>query len=389
MYNKTLQAVVATTTAMTCIPALADHGPPPPTVAHAETSPAPGVPVNSLPQGFTLSATFSGVYQHGSFDNAGVNNQGAGAGKLDVEAGYTPTPNDEFHTLWRVASGNGMRNVWPGPMLPDAHDFEADVKNINGHDRSYVLQAWYKHDFHFDDEQSLGLTAGILDANVYLGQNEYADGEDVDFMNDAFVNPSTVGKPVYDLGGVAEFDTGPWRVTGLVMNSRTDDAAGHYYDYYALQARYRLDSALGEGNYRLWGFTTNDRFLDSSGTSLAHRRGIAASIAQPVSENFGLFAFLVHQAKDAAVDFQNQISGGVHIEGGLWGRADDAAGIGYAYLDGGNQGVDNSQLVESYVRFQLNQNVDISVDLQYLRDELNNAPTRTGWFPGLRFNATF
>ncbi len=374
MYNKFLYAAITTLLACPAAPLHADQEP---------------------PAAASMSATLTGIAQYGSFNDAfdgngkAIDDQGRGAAKLDLEFGFSPTPDDEFHALLRIAAGNGMRDIWPGPLLPDAHDLEDDVKNINGHDRNYILQAWYKHDFHFGDDQSLAATGGIIDANMYLGQNEYADGEDVDFMNDAFVNPDTLAKPVYDLGGVAEFETGKWSLTGLVMHSRTGDATDNSYDYYAVQAGYHLNTAAGEGNYRLGGFSTTDDFLDAAATNLERRQGVAVSIAQPVSENFGVFAILVHQKRDAAVDHQNQLSGGLHINGNLWGRAEDAAGIAYAYLDGGNLDVDNSQVVEAYVRFQLNPDMDLGVDLQYLSDDLKTAPTRTAWVPGLRLNMSF
>jgi porin len=45
----------------------------------------------------------------------------------------------------------------------------------------------------------------------------------------------------------------------------------------------------------------------------------------------------------------------MNISGKLWGREQDKIGIGYGYLDGGNTGVDKSQVVEGYVRFGLNE----------------------------------
>lgn len=73
----------------------------------------------------------------------------------------------------------------------------------------------------------------------------------------------------------------------------------------------------------------------------------------------------------------------------MWGRAGDEAGLGYEYLKGGNQGIDGTDVFEAYVRFNLNRYADITADIQYMRDDLQDASPRKAWIPGLRFVASF
>jgi len=63
-------------------------------------------------------------------------------------------------------------------------------------------------------------------------------------------------------------------------------------------------------------------------------------------------------------------SGGININGKLWGREDDEIGIGYAYLDGCDDAdVDNTQVVEGYVKFKVTEFSHVSLDVQYMNDD--------------------
>jgi hypothetical protein len=96
------------------------------------------------------------------------------------------------------------------------------------------------------------------------------------------------------------------------------------------------------------------------------------------------------QDDDAAIDHDALYSGGINISGELWGREDDAAGLGYAYLNGASQGeIDNTQAVEAYVKFQMSEFSDVSLDFQYLKDKIKDEDNRDGFIYGIRMNAYF
>lgn len=356
---------------------------------------SPGALAYDVNDQFAVNIGVTGLYQYGDFDDAfneagrRIPDSGRGAVKLDVELDYNPNPDNELYGLARFASGNVLKDVWPGPLAPTAHDLEDGVRNINDHARDNLLQAWYRHTFRLTEGRALSFSAGVLDGTGYLDQNDYADDEDVAFMNDAFVNPDTIGLPVYDWGGVAEYESGPWTLAGLVMNTPTGDDANHDYNFYGAQVAYTRQTPAGEGHYRVWAFTTSSDFLDPAGLSLERRQGLVITLDQPLNDILGVFVRTAWQKQDAAVDHQSQYSGGLHFYGRLWGRPDDDAGIGYAYLDGGNLDIDSSQVLEAYVRFQINQYADLALDLQYLDDQLSGAPNRSAWVPGIRVDLAF
>jgi hypothetical protein len=62
----------------------------------------------------------------------------------------------------------------------------------------------------------------------------------------------------------------------------------------------------------------------------------------------------------------------VQINGTIYGRQDDAIGIGVAYLPGATQAgqpIDSTQLAELYWRIALNEYVALTLDAQYIADD--------------------
>lgn len=335
-----------------------------------------------------------GIYQYGDFtnnlddDGKPINSQGEGAAGLDLDIHYTPTPDDELYARVRFVTGNGLNDIWYGGLAPFSSDLEDDVKDINGGSRDYLLEAWYKHRFALgSDNHSLSLTGGIIDSAAFLDDNAYADDEMTHFMNDAFVARAYM--PAWDTGAGAELDLGKWGVNAVWMHSKTDDAEDNSFNYLGGQVHYNAKPAMGEGTYRLWIQGTSSDFLNPSEDELESRTGTGISINQAMGETLGFFVRLAWQDDKAAVDYKAAYTGGLQLNGALWGRADDEAGLGYGYLKGGNLDINRTDVLEAYVRFNLNRYADITADVQYMKDDLQNASARKAWVPGLRFIASF
>lgn len=232
------------------------------------------------------------------------------------------------------------------------------------------------------------MTLGIIDATAYLDENAFANDENAQFLNDVFVNNPLANLPSYEGGGVVAWEAGALAVQGLVMNSQTEDDED--FNYYALQLGYTLETAWGEGNYRIYGFITDEEFLDEQEQDREALQGVGLSLDQTVDENLGLFVRLGWQDDEAVVDHDQLYSAGAQISGRLWGRELDWAGIGYAYLSGADSGdIDQTQAIEGYVRFQVSEYGDASLSLQYLKDELDEGEDQEGWIYGVRLNAYF
>jgi porin len=172
------------------------------------------------------------------------------------------------------------------------------------------------------------------------------------------------------------------------MNSKND--LDRSFNYYGAQLGYTAKSTLGEGHYRVYGYTTDDEFAGarSDEEKLA---GFGLSLDQQLGETFGVFARLATQDDDALVDHDRLYSAGLNINGSAWGREKDEIGIGYARLNGAeDSGIDQTTAVEGYVKLQLSAYSDLTFDIQHVEDDLEGEDADpSALIYGVRLNAYF
>jgi porin len=342
-----------------------------------------------------IEGVLSGVYQYEGVDGPpGVDDKGRGALSFQPGLGIALTEADELFFLLGFAAGNGLAGVTPFTLAPWAAGVEDDVKDINGRNRDYLLQAWYKHTFAFSEDHTLGLLGGIIDATDYLDDNAYANDEYTQFMNEALVNGPNAFLPSWDIGGAAEWDIGPFGVRGVYMNIGENDD-GNNFNFYGVQFNYLLETPLGEGNYRVVLDTTSEAFLDPQGLSEETRQSLLFSFDQALGEIFGAWIRFGFQTDDALIDYERIYSGGIYISGNWWGREQDHIGIGYAHLDGAEQtdeSLKSTNVAEAYMSFGLTDYLALTFDLQYMKDKYVDAASDNdvdGWIAGVRATCEF
>jgi porin len=312
---------------------------------------------------FSIGGVLSGAYQYQWVE--GDDNKGRGAIPFQTEFSFRPSGKDEIFANFGFAAGNGLNGVTEFNLAPWAADLEDDVKDINGRNRDYLLTVWYKHTFEFGENNALGLTGGIIDSTAYVDENAFANDEYTQFMNEALVNGPNGFFPSYNIGGAAEWEIGNWDITGLGMNVGENDD-GNNYNYFAAQISYRLNTSLGEGNYRLIVDGTSKDFLDDD-ENKERRLAAFLSFDQELGDIFGAWLRFGWQHDKALINYDTLFSGGLNITGKWYGREDDNIGIGYAYLNGKND-FDYTQVAEVYWRFVLNDYFAATADLQYMED---------------------
>ncbi len=188
-----------------------------------------------------------------------------------------------------------------------------------------------------------------------------------------------------------QWELGDWSASAVAMNVGENDD-GNNYNFFGAQLAYHLETELGPGNYRLILAGTSDDFLDPTGTKATRRFSGGVSFDQALGEVVGAFLRLAWQDDDALVDYEAIYSGGLNLKGVGWGRENDNVGLGYAYLTGGNAGLDHTQAFEAYYRFGLTDELAVTADLQWMRDDYRagaDDEDRDGWIFGLRFTAAF
>jgi Carbohydrate-selective porin, OprB family len=349
-------------------------------------APAPAYDVNDQ---FSIGGVIAGSMQCQRLSRkAGADNECDGALPLQPELSFRPTDSDEFFVKAGFAKRNGLNGKSPFVLAPWAAYLHDDVKNINGSSRDYLLTTWYQHSFTFHEDSTLDATVGIIDATDYLDENAYANDEYTQFMNEALVNGPNAFLPSYDAGGALGWDAGPWSLHGVVMKVNENDD-GNDFTFYGAQLGYKLQSGLGVGNYRVLVDRTSKDFIDGDGEARHKRASILFSFDQQLGNVVGAFLRFGWQDDSAAVNYDAIWSGGIDINGSPWKRADDNIGLGYAYLDGGNMAIRQSQVAEAYYRFVINSYLALSADIQYMKDELQNQENPAGFIYGMRLTAEF
>ncbi len=348
-------------------------------------------PFRKIGDQVSIGGVLAGTYQYQEvYDPAGAEDEGGGALIFQPEIGVTLTAADVILVKFGFAADNALNDRSPFVLAPLAADLEDDVKDINSRDRDYLLTVRYKHTFQFSNEHSLGLTGGLIDATDYLDENAYSNDEFTQFMNEALVNGPNAFLPSYDIGGAFEWEYGSFALKGVVM-SIGENEDGNSYMFYGAQIGYNFQSELGEGNYRVIIDSTSDDFFDPTGIKKEARQCLIISLDQEFGEIIGAWIRFGIQDDSAAIIFESIHSGGINISGNLWGREDDDLGIGYAYLDGGNQDIDRTQVAEAYLRFAITEIFALTFDLQYIEDQLADGfgEDVDGWICGCRLTAEF
>ncbi len=316
-------------------------------------------------------------------EDAGQDDEARGAIPIQPEVSFRPTDNDEIFFKLGFAAGNSLNKVSPFTLGAWGADLEDDVTDINGRNRDYLLTAWYKHNFQFREDLSLGTTDGIIDARDYIGDNGYADDEYTQFMNEAFVNSSNTFVPSYDTGGVLEFDYGPFSMRGVYMNIGRNDNDKNFH-YGAIQLQYADENRFGEGLYNVVLNTSSNDFEDPDGDDEETPQTVLFNAGQELGDIFAVWGRFGFSNNDASVPYYALYSGGVNIVGGPWKRPDDNIGIAFGYLDGGNQDISFTHVAEIYYRLVFNDYMAVTADVQYMKDNVRDGEDPKGFILGLR-----
>ena len=269
---------------------------------------------------FEISGLLAGAYQCQQTNAVnGPNDACRGAVVLQPEMSYEPTTADQFFVKLGFAIGNGLSNVSPFELSPWAADLEADVKNINGSGRSYLLETWYGRTFALGQDNQVQLIGGIIDPSAHLNLNAYANDEFTQFSNAAFVNARNLYMPAYDWGGVIVWQVGNLTLSGagMLVNQNED---GNDYNWAASEVAYRLDTRLGDAHYRPLYSTTSQNFPSATDTGQEPLTGLFLSFDQALGEDLGAFLRASWDLTDAAGTYRSGYEGGFDFNGAVWGR---------------------------------------------------------------------
>jgi porin len=164
--------------------------------------------------------------------------------------------------------------------------------------------------------------------------------------------------------------------------AENEDGASH--SWYGAEIDYHLDSRLGGGNYRVLYTATSADFSDESGTGQEPLAGLILSFDQAVGDIVGVFVRAAWQLTDGAGTYASGYEGGFDFRGRAWGREADNIGIAYGHVHGGNSEIFQSDVVEGYYRWAVNDALALTTDVQWMKDSYPDAQDIRGWIFGIR-----
>jgi carbohydrate-selective porin OprB len=265
---------------------------------------------------------------------------------------------------------------------------------INGNSVIEAAQFWYQQPL-FDNKFTV--TFGKIDPSAYFDQNKYANNETTQFVNRSFKNNAVISFPGNRLGFRMTYS--PVEMIDITYGYAASDNGWENIDAYGFNALQVNFKPFKDGNYRLIYWASNipmQKFKDGKETG---GYGFAASIDQKLSKIIGVFARFGW--RDASVyPTSMSWSAGAHLNGSLWTRKHDAAGLAVGqimqssdFTDSAVPALKNDAETQSelYYNFTINKHLAISPAVQYiLKPAGGNAPDDNDVFVyGIRTQITF
>jgi len=268
-----------------------------------------------------------------------------------------------------AGEGEGLNSEAGGlsGVNADATMDDADVQ---------VSEVWYEHNFLND---SLVATIGKLDVTRWLDANEVANDETSQFLADIFVNNMAVDWPDYAYGARMSYypnDLIEFNTTAVEADSDWEDLFDD--NFFMVEAVIKPKLGELEGNYRFYGWRNSGEHekLRASRRTDKSGEGFGLSFDQQLSEHITGFARW-GVADDDVYAVRRSWSLGFQVAGALWDREDDMLGVAFgraetseSYRDmiraGGFGTTPAESRLEAYYRYQLNDHIALSPDIQWV-----------------------
>jgi high affinity Mn2+ porin len=241
-----------------------------------------------------------------------------------------------------------------------------------------VAEVWYEHSFLQD---RLVTTVGKMDVTRWFDTNEVAGNECSQFLADVFVKNLALELPDGFYGYGARVGYYPNDLIELNIGYvASEDNLEDIFDNGLMIAEAKFKPKFGDlqGNYRfyVWRNSGEHEKLRDHWRTDKTGSGAGLSIDQQLSENLTAFCRLGQQSDDVYA-VRRTWSAGFQLSGRLWGRQDDMFGIAYGAAessgsyrellrDAGFGTTPTESRVEAYYRYQVNDHLAISPDLQWV-----------------------
>ncbi len=241
-----------------------------------------------------------------------------------------------------------------------------------------VTEAWVELGL---AESPLVFTVGKVDLTNYFDQSAAAGDEVTQFLGSAFVNSPAIEFPTGNgLGGRLTWRAVPEFLIFQIGAGEGDaDFEDLFEDGFAMGEVELVLKPFGQiGHYRAGGWLNSGEHTELDNPSNTDHRafGASASLDQKLNDFITLFGRFSYQDLET-FDFPYFWSGGMEIQGGPWGRSDDAVGVGFAQLVRNTRrpvaaedprALTNEGMLETYYRLYVNPHLAFGPHIQIIFD---------------------
>ncbi len=161
-----------------------------------------------------VNLTNTTVYQQ-------ISNYGAFYNVTNVFFDYRFTPIDHIFISGAVAFGNGIleHTYRLGYSIePTGANLEDYIENINDTGRKHLLELWYHR-----VSKKFDFVVGLMDSASFVDENEYANDENIQFLNNAFTNNPVAPLPSFNPGIFFKYKTKNKELKFLFIENEPDD----------------------------------------------------------------------------------------------------------------------------------------------------------------------
>lgn len=325
----------------------------------------------------------------------------------------------------RLGEGAGLSLDNSFSCTPNSTAFQPEEGGIG----IKLAQLWYQLDVPLgaSAHEHLELNAGKIDPFAFFDQNAVADDETAAFLNNAFVH-----NPLLDSGGDAGVDAygftpgmrlayrnevgdpGWWRFSIGVFAAGGGTGFDRSFSSSFVIGQLEYGGRFFEdmdGAYRLYAWRNDNAtaYQNAFEADSEVHSGWGISLDQQAGETTRLFARM-GLSTGGNVRFDRALTLGAEINGSGWGRADDALGfaLGRMFTSNGFRAVSATldadaegnpdfgysataaeDVVELCYRMSINEMLEISPDLQWMRHPGGDATARSVKLLSLRATVNF
>ena len=344
--------------------------------------------------GLDLGIAYTVLYQRLTDTKDSHDPKQGAVGDLDIFGEWSPpgteTERSGFFGFEAELRTRLLTSSRPSDLGDSAGSLWETTNDFDTQDMSLV-QLWWQQTFAGD---ALTYRIGKVDQTDFFDVGSLKSA-DLFFSNFAFSENPAFGQPDPGWGGAVHLDwDGDWYLiagVGDANGTRTSIAANDFYDRndYFTAAEFGLTpsiAGLGQGYYQftLWhtdGRTSGNEPNQPSG------KGFSLRLEQEINED--VLTFVTYsRASGGATDVRQLATAGVGITG-LMGNRDDIVGLALAWGQPEDRLLRNQYVAEMFYRMQITNNLQLTPDVQLIREPSRNRDNDTIGVFGLRLRFVF